>query len=156
MLPRLAKDEIERFVGNVLDISNSFALSPEQVSAFAEFTLDHNLLPKEHQAACAGEGNPYAVGTPALLLLSFMCHYLEGVTRNIMIEGASELMFRGLSEVACVRPVMTDRALKIRASLSEFKEYQDGQFLYKFSATVFDAEEPGRSFLTSSWLFVAL
>jgi len=147
MAGTVARQELEKQIGEPLGVSDWFLIDQTRVNDFADVTLDHQFLHVDPERARA---TPFG-GTIAhgLLTLSMIVHLCLPFIPKL---GDTKLVVNyGFDKVRFSAPVKVGKRIRARVKLSGVEERKPGNVIVKVDVTI-EIENEDKPALVAEWL----
>lgn len=140
------KEDIAQYANKQIPPSNWHQITQEQISAFANCTLDHQFIHVNPEAAKATPfGSTIAHG---FLTLSMLSHFAESFI--ITINGAYMNINTGFDKIRFIQPVKVNSRIRAIAKMTSIEEVKNGQFKLQMDITI-EIENDEKPALIAKW-----
>lgn len=147
----IRRDEIQNHIGKAIPATDWFTVTQEQITQFADCTLDHQFIHvDEERARETPFGSTIAHG---LLSLSMLPYFAASFA--YMIEGMTMGINYGFDKVRFLNPVKVNSRIRAHAKLIEFEEKRPGQFIFKTDVSI-EIEGEEKPALKAVWIAMQL
>lgn len=146
-MPMVSIEELQRYVGKKVGVSDWFHITQDCVNQFADVTGDHQFIHVDPAKAKETPlGGTIAHGFLTLALLAPM-----GEATALMIDGMNMGINYGLDKVRFLAPVMVGKRVRGHFTLTQLKERAPAvmQFTYDVSVEIEGEDKPA---LSASWI----
>ena len=124
-------EEMEKYIGQEVGVSDWFEINQERINQFAEGTNDHQFIHVDPEKAASIFGSTIAHGFLSLSLTSGM-----GEENALVVEGSKMSLNYGLDKIRFLAPVPVNSRIRMHSKILEVKEKNPGQFLIKSEVTM--------------------
>ena len=151
MVKLIEKSEVEAHIGYVVEPTDWFTVTQEQINEFAECTLDRQFIHIDPERAKETPfGSTIAHG---FLTLSMLSYFAESF--SVLIQGFYMGVNKGFDKVRFVSPVKVNSRIRALAKVVAIEEAKPGQFNFKTEVTI-EIEGEDKPALVAEWLSVQM
>ena len=125
-------DEMEKYIGQEVGVSDWFEINQERLNQFAEGTNDHQFIHvDEEMAKSTPWGSTIAHGFLTLSMVTYL-----SVDNTVMPENIQMAINYGLDKVRFMEAVPVNSKIRGRFVLSDVQYKKAGRWLVKHTATI--------------------